>query len=438
MPDELLESIINIIIDAKMKDGWVSKELMQWTADQFLSHIMRGGEVGDDSPEPLTPEQHHQIQVFSGFKTYHQLRVATDLLYDKHGKQRPFSAFKRDVLAIDQEYNVRYLRAEYDLARANIRSATKWNDLQAIKDVMPFVRYGTAEDERVRHVHALLNGVIKPIDDPFWDTWWPPNGWGCRCGVRPELSDAGSTKVPDDLPPPKTMFATNVGKLGVVFPQGHPYYKAPVAIAAAVMAAAAPSEDASLLSAIRKAWSADTAEPAHVLDRAGALLQDFAERIRPHLPALAINAIKTYTADGDPWNELLQAGAAKAMEVAGIAAMRSALRAFPTKAPGVLYRAVRKPADVAKLKALIANGKPGDVMALKGFTSTTIDPKRALWNKTVMRFHAPAGTPGMYVEDITSTPLLEQEVVLDHGIKVRYLGSESADGVLYIDLAILP
>jgi hypothetical protein len=25
--------------------------------------------------------------------------------------------------------------------------------------------------------------LILPADDPFWSTHYPPNGWGCKCGV---------------------------------------------------------------------------------------------------------------------------------------------------------------------------------------------------------------------------------------------------------------
>lgn len=31
--------------------------------------------------------------------------------------------------------------------------------------------------------HLAMDGVVRPADDPFWQTWYPPNGWGCKCRV---------------------------------------------------------------------------------------------------------------------------------------------------------------------------------------------------------------------------------------------------------------
>ncbi len=45
----------------------------------------------------------------------------------------------------------------------------------------PNLQYRTAGDADVRPEHARLNGLILPINDPFWLTHTPPLGFGCRC-----------------------------------------------------------------------------------------------------------------------------------------------------------------------------------------------------------------------------------------------------------------
>jgi SPP1 gp7 family putative phage head morphogenesis protein len=38
--------------------------------------------------------------------------------------------------------------------------------------------------------HIALHGRAFRYDDSFWDTYYPPNGWGCECYVTTE-SEAG-------------------------------------------------------------------------------------------------------------------------------------------------------------------------------------------------------------------------------------------------------
>lgn len=40
-------------------------------------------------------------------------------------------------------------------------------------------RHGGSEDPRPEHL--ALDGLVLPLDDPFWEQWTPPNGWGCKC-----------------------------------------------------------------------------------------------------------------------------------------------------------------------------------------------------------------------------------------------------------------
>lgn len=52
----------------------------------------------------------------------------------------------------------------------------------------PYWQYDAVLDERTRPTHRALDGTVRRADDPFWDTWYPPNGYRCRCSVR-SLSD---------------------------------------------------------------------------------------------------------------------------------------------------------------------------------------------------------------------------------------------------------
>ncbi len=50
-------------------------------------------------------------------------------------------------------------------------------------DRRPYWRYCTRLDGRVRPAHAAMEGLVYRFDDGFWDSFYPPNGWLCRCYV---------------------------------------------------------------------------------------------------------------------------------------------------------------------------------------------------------------------------------------------------------------
>lgn len=120
--------------------------------------------------------------MFSGLKTFHELNEAFPSLFDDNGNRKPFEQFLNDVRSIDSTYNANYLRAEYNFVTASAEMAAKWEQFMEDGDRYN-LQYRTQKDDRVRPEHAALDGVTLPPSDPFWEEFYPPNGWNCRCTV---------------------------------------------------------------------------------------------------------------------------------------------------------------------------------------------------------------------------------------------------------------
>lgn len=57
--------------------------------------------------------------------------------------------------------------------------AGRWEELQKF----PFLRYQHNTVNNPRHEHQAWDGLVLATNDPWWNTHYPPNGWGCRCTV---------------------------------------------------------------------------------------------------------------------------------------------------------------------------------------------------------------------------------------------------------------
>ena len=68
----------------------------------------------------------------------------------------------------------------------NMRTAYAAGNYKQMMDTRasrPYLRYLGGLSEHPRELHLRWSGTTLRYDDPWWDTHYPPNGWGCKCEV---------------------------------------------------------------------------------------------------------------------------------------------------------------------------------------------------------------------------------------------------------------
>ena len=123
------------------------------------------------------------IAEFSAFKETSFRKTIETLLVDENGSLRSWSEFKKEAYKVSGDYNHRWLETEYHQTIANAQMAEKWKGFEANAGLFPNLKLVSVKDGRVRPEHQVLDGTIRPLNDPFWKTHTPPLDWGCRCDV---------------------------------------------------------------------------------------------------------------------------------------------------------------------------------------------------------------------------------------------------------------
>lgn len=183
-----LEGLFEGMMSALYKQKGANLDINILASDEAQQFINTHAAVLDSTFQqvPMSDNMRRRLQrsdyIFSGMKTFHELNEAFPSLLDENGDRKPFEHFLNDVQKIDSTYNSNYLHAEYNFVQASAQMAAKWEQFAEDGDRYN-LQYRTAGDGKVRPEHAALNGVTLPPSDPFWEEYYPPNGWNCRCTV---------------------------------------------------------------------------------------------------------------------------------------------------------------------------------------------------------------------------------------------------------------
>ena len=225
------------------------QEVYEHNVKSLLSGFEKGYEkeyFGTDwntKDTELLSRVQNNIFAFSGAKSFAESQELRDAVY-QNGKILSKADFARKAKKVNKKYNLQYLDAERHQVIASGTQGSRWNDFEDTANTHPYLEYVTAKDERVREEHRRLQGVIYHIDDPFWSSFYPPNGWRCRCSVRKhtereynhkkkDYEGKNRTAMPNSEDAQKIAgkvvakpFRHNVGKAKIVFEDKHPYFQA--------------------------------------------------------------------------------------------------------------------------------------------------------------------------------------------------------------------
>lgn len=96
-----------------------------------------------------------------------------------------------------------------NILRTNLGAAYnvgRYQEQVVLTEERPYWLYEAILDERTRVAHARMHGKVYRSDHPIWLTWYPPNGFACRCMVRAltaaEVAELGLV-VTEELPTQK-------------------------------------------------------------------------------------------------------------------------------------------------------------------------------------------------------------------------------------------
>lgn len=227
--DELIDELITYIYTTKGMGKPVEPSVIMRFAREYWNGIVKGYGMDladadlDSADHKMLSSLRENVWQFSAAKNYSQMRAMGNALIGGDGKLVSFTEFKKAAYAINDAQVGSWLRAEYNLCVAGSQLASKW--AQAKADGVPMLEFDVVLDEHTSDICRPLAGVSRPIDDPIWKTYYPPNHFGERTTVREKWHGVPTPDHGITLPDIPKMFQVNLAERGLAFPPDHPYYQ---------------------------------------------------------------------------------------------------------------------------------------------------------------------------------------------------------------------
>lgn len=164
-----------------------------WTDIDHGMHTRAFVVAGATKDELLADFQEALGRVKEQGGTLEQFRQDFDRIVEKHGWQYNGGRNWRSRVIFETNLRTAYMAGRYK----------QMTDPDVLKH-RPFWEYRHGDSRVPRPHHLDKDGLVLRADDPWWNYWYPPNGWGCKCKVfslsKRDLARLGKDG-PDQAPP---------------------------------------------------------------------------------------------------------------------------------------------------------------------------------------------------------------------------------------------
>lgn len=182
------------------------EDLFKTAPKEVIDYFDRRPSVPTFDWRDLAPREHalaHTVAKTAGFNVLDDLR---DAIRKAIVDRVPYEQFRDELIPILKKkgwWGERKLRDDKtgELVKAQLGSprrlqimywanvhsahaAGEWQRVERNKEFLPWLTYVASVSERKRPLHLSWVGITLPVDDSWWRSHYPPNGWNCKCSVR--------------------------------------------------------------------------------------------------------------------------------------------------------------------------------------------------------------------------------------------------------------
>lgn len=131
----------------------------------------------------LTNEARERAFYVAGLAKLDQVNLVHNALLEALENGTTLETFKTEIAEVikRQGWDKRRIETIFQTNMQTAYQAGRWKAIQSTKKYLPYLQYSSVLDSRTRPAHSVLHGIVFPVDHPFWDSHYPPNGFNCRC-----------------------------------------------------------------------------------------------------------------------------------------------------------------------------------------------------------------------------------------------------------------